>query len=246
MHHAIRARDDERRSPVHKVRQMGRRFWREWRATILFVLLVVVPVKSSIADWNWVPTGSMNPTILEGDLIFVNKLAYDLRVPLTMHRLARWGRPQRGDIVICLSPDDGTRLVKRIVGVPGDVVEMRDNILYLNGRPVPYSRTREDYCSKLRDGLAEESICEMEELDEATHPVLRVPGMRAMRSFGPLTVPPGRYFVLGDNRDQSRDSRFFGFVPRKSILGKARAVLFSFDITELYLPRLTRFFSPLR
>ena len=76
--------------------------------------------------------------------------------------------------------------------------------------------------------------------------VLRVPGMRAMRSFGPLTVPPGRYFVLGDNRDQSRDSRFFGFVPRKSILGKARAVLFSFDITELYLPRLTRFFSPLR
>ncbi|NLH40912.1 MAG: hypothetical protein GX448_03650, partial [Planctomycetes bacterium] len=72
------------------VRQVGRRLWRDWRATILFVVFVVVPVKSSLADWNWVPTGSMNPTILDGDLIYVNKIAYDLRIPLTMHRLAHW------------------------------------------------------------------------------------------------------------------------------------------------------------
>ncbi|MFH1719525.1 MAG: signal peptidase I, partial [Planctomycetota bacterium] len=87
--------------------------WKECRFVVLFTILVVVPVKSSLADWNWVPTGSMKPTILEGDLIYVNKVAYDLRFPLTMHRIARWSDPQRGDVVVCFSPDDGTRLVKR-------------------------------------------------------------------------------------------------------------------------------------
>src|SRR3972149_3436745 len=88
-------------------------YWRQWRATVFLVVFVILPVKSSLADFNWVPTGSMNPTILEGDLVFVNKVAYDLRIPFTFYRLAEWSAPQRGDIVICFSPDDGIRLVKR-------------------------------------------------------------------------------------------------------------------------------------
>ena len=82
-----------------------------------------------MADLNWVPTGSMNPTILEGDCLLVNKAAYDLRVPLTFQRVARWAEPERGDIVICFSPTDGTRLVKRVIGLPGDTLELRDNDL---------------------------------------------------------------------------------------------------------------------
>src|SRR3990172_5078518 len=91
------------RQGMSQMRTLGRRLWRQWRGVVIFVVFVVVPVKSSLADWNWVPTGSMNPTILEGDLIYVNKIAYDLRIPLTRQRLASWSQPQRGDIVICLS-----------------------------------------------------------------------------------------------------------------------------------------------
>ena len=93
------------RQRLGKMRTFGRWLWREWGLVAVFVVFVVVPVKSSLADWNWVPTGSMNPTILEGDLIYVNKVAYDLRVPLTLHRLASWSEPQRGDIIVFLSPE---------------------------------------------------------------------------------------------------------------------------------------------
>lgn len=232
--------------PVQTLCRFGWDLWRQWRVTIFVVLLVIVPVKSSLADWNWVPTGSMNPTILEGDLIYVDKLAYDLRIPLTLHRLAHWSEPQPGEVVVCLSPDDGTRLVKRLVAGPGDTVELRNNILLLNGLPLSYDRATTDYAKQLPDDLADDCIIAMETLGRAVHPVISVPKLRAMRSFGPVTVPDRSYFVMGDNRDISRDSRFFGFVPRQSILGRARAVILSFDITDKYQPRLGRFLSPLR
>ncbi len=227
------------------VRQVGRRLWCDWRATILFIVFVVVPVKSSLADWNWVPTGSMNPTILDGDLIYVDKIAYDLRIPLTMHRLAHWAEPERGDIVVCRSPDDGVRLVKRVVAKPGDTVEMSRNTLFLNGRPLEYSRTDQDYAERVPKKYAKKSRFAIEQLDATAHPVMTVPAVRAIRDFGPIVVPEGQYFVLGDNRDLSKDSRYFGLVPRASILGRARAVLISFDITDKYQPRFDRFFSAL-
>jgi len=230
---------------VRKAQRLAWRTWRQWRVTIFFLVFVVVPVKSSLADWNWVPSGSMNPTILEGDLIYVNKIAYDLRLPLTLHRLARWSEPERGDVVICLSPADGTRLVKRVVGLPGDTIQMRNNVLFLNGRPLAYSRTEGQYTAHLPDGPQTECLCALEDLDRTVHPVLHIPSIRAMRDFGPVTVADGHYFVLGDNRDLSRDSRFFGCVPRRSILGQAKGVVLSFDINAKCLPRLTRFFSPL-
>ena len=235
-----------REEPIQTARNLTGRAWRQWRGVILFFVLVVVPVKSSLADWNWVPTGSMNPTILEGDLIYVDKLAYDLRVPLTMHRLARWSEPQTGDIVICLSPEDGTRLVKRVVGTPGDTLEMRSNVLLLNGRRVSYSEAAATYRTQLPAPLAARGVLAMEDLAGTVHPVVSLPGVPALRNFGPVTVPDGHYFLMGDNRDLSRDSRFFGLVPRKSILGKARAVVLSFDITDKYQPRLRRFFDQLQ
>lgn len=231
---------------AEKIKTFVHRFWKEWRITFLFIVFVVIPVKSSLADWNWVPTGSMNPTILEGDLIYVNKIAYDLRFPLTMHRLARWSDPERGDIVICFSPDDGTRLVKRVIGRPGDTIEMKNNILLLNGEQVGYTRIDPECAEDLPHKVRGKCVLAMEDLDGAPHAVMNIPSAIAVRDFGLITVPEDSYFVMGDNRDSSRDSRFFGFIKRESIVGKAKGVIGSFDITDKYQPRLKRFLSSLK
>jgi signal peptidase I len=231
---------------IKKVTKYIRKLWKEWRITIFFIVFVIIPVKSSLADWNWVPTGSMNPTILEGDLIYVNKVAYDLRFPLTLHRLAKWSDPQRGDIVVCFSPDDETRLVKRVIGLPGDMIELKNNTLFINGRAVRYMKVNPEYAAQLYGEMDERNIFAMENLDGLEHVVMSIPSIASIRSFGPVTVPQGKYFVLGDNRDNSRDSRYFGFVERKSIVGKARVIITSFDITDKFQPRFNRFFAPLR
>ena len=115
---------------VSSMKRIATKIWREWRSLALF-FMIMVPFKSAVADWNWVPTGSMKPSILEGDLVFVNKLAYDLKVPFTTLHLSTWGNPVRGDVVVFFSPQDGTRLVKRVVGVPGDTVQLKER------RPLP-------------------------------------------------------------------------------------------------------------
>ena len=231
---------------TERVKKYLCRFWKEWRIPLFFIVFVVIPVKSSLADWNWVPTGSMNPTILEGDLIYVNKLAYDLRIPLTLHRLAKWSDPKRGDIVICFSPEDGVRLVKRVIGLPGDTIQMKNNTLFLNGEPVGYTKIKRKYTEIQSGKRRVMCVLAIEDLDGVTHSVMRIPSIQARRSFGPVTVPQGSYFVLGDNRDSSRDSRYFGFVDRESIVGKAKGVIGSFDITDKYQPRFKRFFESLK
>ncbi|MCB1161403.1 signal peptidase I, partial [bacterium] len=111
-------------TPSRRVRWL--RAGREWVLTFLVMAAILGSVRSAVADWNDVPSGSMRPTILEGERIAVNRLAYDLKVPFTRVRLARWAEPARGDIVILQSPTDGTRLVKRVIGLPGDLLEQRD------------------------------------------------------------------------------------------------------------------------
>src|SRR5437867_6033459 len=125
-----------------KVRSRARHWWRKEIRPLLVLALVLFSLRSSLADWNDVPTGSMKPTILEGDRVFVNKLAFDLKVPFTTWRLATWGEPKRGDIVVFFSPYDGIRLVKRVIGLPGDQIELRDNKLFVNGTAVDYRPLR--------------------------------------------------------------------------------------------------------
>ena len=229
-----------------KIKKFIFRIWKEWRLTVFFIVFVIIPVKSSMADWNWVPTGSMNPTILEGDMLYVNKMAYDLRIPFTYRRLIKWSNPQKGDIVICFSPQDQIRLVKRVVAVPGDKIEMKKNTLFLNDRPAIYTEIDSKYTEYLSVNLKKSSILASENIDGYIHPVMSIPLISAMRNFGPITVPKGKYFVMGDNRDNSKDSRYFGFVDRKTIVGKAKGVIVSFDITDKYQPRLKRFFASLK
>ena len=206
----------------------------------LAMLLVVSSLRSALADWNDVPTGSMKPTIEEGDRVVVNKLAYDLKIPFTTVQLFKWGDPHRGDIVVLFSPVDGTRLVKRVVGIPGDRIEMRDNQLFVNGRAAKWKEIgSQDDTEQGSSLLVEENLAGL------THEVMFTPQIPAVRSFGPLTVPTGRYFVMGDNRDNSNDSRFIGLIDRRRIVGKATAVAFSFDRSHHFAPRFERFFKPI-
>src|SRR5262249_17779722 len=191
---------------------ISRRIWREWVKPLLVILIILFSVRSAVADWNDVPTGSMKPTILEGDRIFVNKLAYDLKVPFTTWHLATWGDPQRGDVVVLFSPRDGTRLVKRVVGLPGDTIELRDNRLLVNEIELSYSRP-DPLASKDVPAPPPARHLVTEKLGTHAHPVMITPGRLSPRWYGPVRVPAGHYFLMGDNRDESFDSRLYGFVP---------------------------------
>jgi signal peptidase I len=212
---------------------------------LLLVGLVLGSVRSAVADWNDVPSGSMKPTILEGDRIFVNKLAYDLRVPFTSWRVANWADPARGDIVVLLSPHDGRRLVKRVIGIPGDTIALRDNRLLVNGERAAYGPPDPQAVAALGDGRRPSAVVEEETSFGRRHAVIVDPGRPTMPTFGPVAVPAGRYLVMGDNRDDSFDSRWFGFVDRERILGRATTVVLSVDLARHLAPRWGRFFTPL-
>lgn len=226
-------------------RSRARQLWRQEIRPLLIVLLIGFSIRSSLADWNDVPTGSMRPTILEGDRIWVNKIAYDLKVPFTTLHLAEWSNPQRGDIAVFFSPHDGQRLVKRVVGLPGDTIELRNNALLINGQPIEYQPIAEEL---LRDIPATERagrVFASEQLPGQTHAVSGHPAVSAMRSFLPQRVPDGQYFMMGDNRDDSFDSRYWGTVDRKQIVGRATSVVVSLDKSKYWLPRWQRAFSSL-
>ena len=211
-------------------------FWWEWAKPLLIVVAIMAPLRSVVADWNDVPSGSMMPTVLVGDRIVINKLAYDLKVPFSTIRLSTWLDPQRGDIIVFRSPADGIRFVKRVVAAPGDLIELRNNRLFINDQPAEYERV---------DSSVDAASVLSETVFGKTHPVMIEPQRPALRSFGPVRVPAGRYFVMGDNRDNSFDSRYFGFVSRDRVIGRATTVAMSFDRDHHWRPRLNRFLQSL-
>ena len=227
------------------LRIRARRWWREDIRPLLVLGVVVFSIRSSLADWSDVPTGSMKPTILEGDRVYVNKLAYDLKVPFTTRHLAEWSNPRRGDIVVFFSPHDGKRLVKRVVGVPGDTIELRNDSLVLNGQPVQYKPIAEELLRGVAAVDRSRQVYAQEQLPGQRHIVAAIPSVPARRNFGPYLVPEGHYFMMGDNRDDSFDSRYYGPVERRRIVGQATAVVLSFDRSHYWLPRWQRFFTSL-
>jgi signal peptidase I len=220
-------------------------FWREWLRPLLVVAIVLGSFRSAIADWNDVPSGSMEPTILPGDRVFVNKLAYDLKVPFTTWQVAQWADPSRGDVVVLWSPYDGRRLVKRVVGIPGDVIEVRGQRLRVNGRAASYVALAQDQAAA--DGLEGLPLpsLSLEGVDGRTHAVMTSGRSGPGSDVGPLTVPPGSYFLMGDHRDNSFDSRFWGFAKREVIVGRASTVVLSVDLAAHFRPRWRRFLLPL-
>jgi len=213
------------------------------RGLLTFITLLVL-FRGAIADWNVVPTGSMQPTIEVGDRIWVNKLAYDVNVPFTTIRLHHLNDPKRGDIVIFESEKAGKRLVKRVVAIPGDVVTLRNNQLLINSTPARYKTITQADASGTNEIPA--PITLSESVAGYAHLIQLRPHYRsALQNFGPIVVPDGQYLMMGDNRDNSADSRVIGLVPRSEITGKANRVLFSLDYDDYYLPRSGRVLTPL-
>ena len=207
-------------------------FWKENRQFFL-LLFCIVFFKSAIADLSSISGASMQPTLLDGDKVWVNKLAYDIKIPFTEVSLAEVSDPARGDVIIIDSKRAEKRLVKRIVGVPGDTIYMQNNALVINGIAADYEVLE-------RDG---DAIIIQEELPDRTHQARVSSGFinRSIRSYGPTVVPEHQYFVLGDNRDNSADSRVYSFIPREEIIGRSSSVVFSLDSHNNYLPRGQRF-----
>ena len=183
---------------------------RGWLREALFLgvlVLAVLSARSSFADHYYVPSGSMLPTVEIRDRLVVNKLAYGLRVPFTELYLMQFEGPQSGDVVVLESPDGGTILLKRVVAIPGDQVEVRGGKLTLNQTEVEVSGPEGQ---------------EMEQLGAVLHPVRLTSGGGPL--LRPTTLPANHYLVLGDNRGESHDGRAFGLVKREAILGKGLAI----------------------
>jgi len=221
------------------------RAWLRANRGFITLLLGFALFRTAVADWNPIPSGSMRPTLLEGDVVLVDRLAYDLKLPLTDISLRRLADPQRGDVVTFSSPKDGTRLIKRIVGLPGDRVEMHDEVLWINGEPADLAEP-EPLREPVGPGLDAAAVRVTEILAGHRRRVQFLPGLPARRDFAPLTLPPEHYFMLGDNRDNSEDSRYIGVVPRLKLIGRAHHIVVSADILGHWRPRLDRVAATIR
>jgi len=213
--------------------------WLRENRVLFGLLLAFGLVRSAVAGYHPIPSGSMHPNLLEGDVVLVNHLAYDVKVPLTHVALARLGEPQRGDIVVFDSPEDGKLLIKRLIAVPGDSVAMRDKRLVINGVAAQYQAL--DATTDDIGGGARVAYDFRESVGDSSRVVRWLPIRHDADDFGPIVIPADRYLMLGDNRDNSHDSRFIGLVPRALLAGRAERVLVSADINRNWLPRWDRF-----
>lgn len=194
------------------------------------VLLLVLVFRSFLFEPFKIPSGSMIPTLWIGDFILVNKYAYDLRLPVVNTKILEVGDPARGDVMVFRYPEDeSVNYIKRVIGLPGDEITYRNKMLYINGDPA----VQEAEGPWVGEGLnrnppGSRPQRHSENLDGTVHDILVYPG----RSAGPArswTVPAGHYFVMGDNRDRSADSREWGFVPEANLVGRAVAVWMHWD-----------------
>ena len=203
-------------------------------------LLIVFMIRSSIIEAFKIPSGSMIPTLLVGDHIFVNKFAYGFKLPFSdlitgkPIYLIKRDPPRRGDIIVFIYPrDESFYYIKRVVGTPGDTVEIRNKVLYVNQQMVPReqlgSLPAETIFKNIDEAKYTSSNLDLytERLDSADHIIMLDKNNYMGESHGPITVPPDHLFVMGDNRDFSNDSRFWGFVPMKNVKGKAIVVWLS-------------------
>jgi signal peptidase I len=227
--------------------------FRESVVSLAFALFVVFMIRSSVFESFKIPSGSMIPTLAIGDYIFVNKFAYGFKVPFTDALLdepvfiVKRDPPKRGDVVVFRFPrDESIYFIKRVIGLPGDVVELRDKVLFINGKQVPRDPMPEAKQKEVLEGevlkdpqytVAQPDFF-VERLDagegkQAGHMMMLDSSNPGGRDFGPVTVPADSLFALGDNRDVSNDSRYWGFVPMKNVAGKAMAIWFSFWVVDL-------------
>jgi signal peptidase I len=209
-------------------------WWVEYSVSFFPVILIVFVLRSFLVEPFKIPSSSMVPTLLVGDFILVNKFTYGIRLPVINKKILPLNDPKRGDVMVFRYPEDPSLdYIKRVVGLPGDKVEYRNKRVIINGQPVP-TRQVDDYLSKERMQFSRRFVetlngIEHEILIDEDAPAFSAPG-RAFPFAGncnynmsgvACTVPPGYYYMMGDNRDNSSDSRVWGFVPDENIVGKA-------------------------
>jgi signal peptidase I len=216
-------------------------WWVEYGASFFPVILVVFVLRSFLVEPYKIPSGSMLPTLLVGDFILVNKYTYGIRLPVLNKKIIEIGKPQRGDVMVFRYPvNPSLDYIKRVVGVPGDKVAYLDKKLSINGREIrldaeePYLGSGLFYSPRYREKLGDvaHSILLDREAMSPLMPITRFPHAAECNynAAGVVcTVPPGHYFMMGDNRDNSQDSRFWGFVPEENIVGKAFFIWFNFS-----------------
>jgi len=194
------------------------------------VLLVVLVIRSFVFEPFRIPSGSMMPTLLQGDYIFVKKYSYGLRLPVLETKIIDTGEPERGDVVVFRLPaEPSVNYIKRVVGLPGDRVEYLNHRLTINGESIPLSRETEDDTESIAGNGAPRFI---EDLGDRSHAILIASPGNAIRD-GVYEVPEGSYFMLGDNRDNSKDSRFIGMIPETYLVGEAVRIWMHMDGLEV-------------
>jgi signal peptidase I len=191
------------------------------------ILLLVFSMRSFAYEPFRIPSGSLKPTLLVGDFILVNKFDYGIRLPVIHTKILSISEPKRGDIVVFREPPTESRdLIKRVIGVPGDRISYRDKVLYINGKEI--SQQFKKYSTDQQENLDPwEVVQKQENLLGVTHDIYQTP-TRENDDFE-VVVPEGKFFMMGDNRDDSADSRVWGFLPEKNIIGKATRIWMSAD-----------------
>jgi signal peptidase I len=203
-------------------------------------LLVVFMIRSSVVEAFKIPSGSMIPTLFIGDHIFVNKLAYGVKIPFSdvvgdrPAYVVKRAPPKRGDIIVFNFPrDPSIYFIKRVIGTPGDTVEVRNKVIYINGKPISRDMVPADQAQKVFSSLDDHKYGPQsmdlltEHLDGVDHSILIDKSNFTTENYGPVPVPADSLFVMGDNRDFSNDSRFWGFVPMYYVKGKAMFIWLS-------------------
>ena len=226
-------------------RSAWRRFWENFKALATALVFFII-LRIFFLEAYRIPSGSMIPSLLVGDWLFVNKLVYGPHIPFTNINLPGLAEPKRGDVVVFKSPtqidqpeDPNPTLVKRLIGAPGDTLFMRKGVLYVNGIP-----QRQGYAQANPDG-AMDSIDQLFDWQKAvglkTSRFGSAPAQPTHDNWGPIVVPPGKYFMMGDSRYNSKDSRYWSFVPRENIRGKPMFVYYSYnaDDSDRPLPFIT-------
>ncbi|MHB8472315.1 MAG: signal peptidase I [Gammaproteobacteria bacterium] len=202
-------------------------WYTEYSKSFFPVILAVLLLRSFLVEPFRIPSGSMMPTLLVGDFILVNKYTYGLRLPVLNKKIVDIDSPQRGDVVVFRYPKDpSVDYIKRLIALPGDKLAYYNKILYINGQPAPQQPLGE-YTGTGQGLSMSGASLRMEQLGKVKHRILVVPNLPGVQ--GEFVVPPGQYFMMGDNRDNSNDSRYWGPVPEQNLVGKAFMIWMSWD-----------------